>query len=243
MVDASAVALGISATVLPFFIALATFEIQTLRRHPQASLALALGMSFYFLFDNYLDSTNLGVSQGFYGGLQPFVLIAAFAITFVILALGKGGHTESWPLWIIAVAVSIHSFSEASEVSASASLYLANLNSVFASVSSFEIHKFLEGFVLVAAALSFGVTKFRDVALAGVAMVVFATAGALSSLLPPLGLSPFLAAGVGGWMIATVALASHFETKNRTALLLLVAVGFIIVYTGGLLHFTVSGPA
>ncbi len=240
--DAPAIALGISATVLPFYLALATFEVQAIRRRAQAVLALALGMSFYFLFDSFRDSTDLGVKHGFYTGLQPLVLIAAFAVTFIILAFGKGGREGTWPLWIIAIGISIHSFSEASDVSTSAPLYLSNLNAVFAGVSSFELHKFLEGFVLVGAALSFGVSKFRQVVLAGVAMIVFAIAGALSSLLPSLGLSPFFAAGAGGWMIAAVALASHFERKNRPTLLVLVVVGFVIVYSGVLLHFTIVGP-
>lgn len=240
--DASSIAIGISATVLPFYLALTTFNLQPLRRNPQVSLALALGMSFYFLFDGYLDSTSLGIGGGFYGGFQPLVLIVAFAATFAFLAWGKGRGSEAWPLWIVALAISIHSFSEGSEVSGTAPLYLANLSSTLANITAFEFHKFLEGFVLVAAALSLGVTKFRDVALAGLAMVALATAGALSSLWSSIGLSPFLAAGVGGWMLTTVVLGSRFERKNGPALFLLVVVGFIIVYSAGLLHFTVVGP-
>ncbi len=242
MLDLSALSLGVIITILPFYAALLTFGIPLFRRHPQATLALALGMSFYFLFEGFLDSTELGVDLGFYGGLQPLVLVAAFAATFVILAFARRAPNDAWPLWVFAIGISIHSFSEASDVSGSASLYFTNLASVLPIASSFVMHKFLEGFVLVAAAISFGIPRFRQVALAGAPMIVLAIAGSLSSLLPSLGLSPFIAAGVGGWMFVTVGLATHFNKSNKPVLLALVVLGFIIVYSGALLHFTTIVP-
>lgn len=241
MVGASAIALGVFATILPFYLAITTFRVQAVKRHPQALLAFAVGMSFYFLFDVFVDSTELGVAVGYYGGLQPLLLVAAFGVTFLILAFARRGPDYAWPLWIIALGISIHSFAEANDLSNTAPLYFANFSAVLPDAASFVIHKFLEGFVLVAAATIFGASRLRQVALAGTPMVLVALAGSLSSLLP-LALSPFIAAGVGGWMAVTVALASSLDRTARPAILVLLIVGFVIVYSATLLHFSGLAP-
>ncbi|MDA4119417.1 MAG: hypothetical protein OK436_02410 [Thaumarchaeota archaeon] len=234
---AADVVLGVLATVLPFYLGLATFQLQAVRRHPQGMLFLATGMSFYFLFDGFVDSTELGVALGYYGGLLPLVLIAAFGGTFLLLAFTRRGPSYAWPLWIIALGISIHSFAEANDLANAAPLYFSNLNAVLPDAASFVIHKFLEGLVLAAAATIFGASRLRQVALAGTPMVLVGLAGSLSSLLP-LGLSPFIAAGVGGWMAVTLALASRLDRDARPALFLLLIVGFVIVYSATLLHYT-----
>lgn len=236
--DSSGVALGILITIVPFFLGLLLFGIPLVRKHPTATLALALGMSFYFLFDGFNDSAQLGVNQGFLGGLQPLVLVAAFAVTFATLSFARRSPGGAWPLWIIAVGISIHSFSEASDVSSSASLYFANLSSVEPSAATFLIHKFLEGFVLVAAAVGFGTSRLRQVIIAGSPMIILATAGSLAGAFSSLALSPFIASGVGGWMFVTAGLGLHLDKRDKPDVLLLILAGFIIVYSGALLHYT-----
>jgi hypothetical protein len=68
LVDAPSIALGIIGTVVPFYLALTLFQLQALRRHAQVVLALAVGMSVYFLLDGFVDSAELGVTIGYYGG-------------------------------------------------------------------------------------------------------------------------------------------------------------------------------
>ncbi len=240
--DPSAFPLGVLITTLPFYLGLLTFGIPLFRRHPQATLALGLGMSLYFLFDGFSDSADLGATQGFLGGVQPLILVAAFAATFVILTFARRSSEDSWPLWIVAVGISIHSFSEGYDTSASASLYFGSLNIVLPTASAFVFHKFLEGFVLVAVAISFGVPRLKQVVIAGIPMILLAAAGSLAGTASSLELSPFVASGVGGWLFVTVGLASYLEKRNRPAVLALVIVGFIIVYSGTLLHYTVVDP-
>jgi hypothetical protein len=241
-VDSSAFVLGVLLTVIPFYIGLLTFGVPLFRKHPQATLALGLGMSLYFLFDGFGDSADLGATQGFLGGVEPLLLVAAFALTFMILTFAKRGAAEAWPLWIVAVGISIHSFSEGYDISTSAPLYLGNLGVVLPNVSAFVLHKLLEGFVLVAAATSFGVARIRQVFIAGIPMVILAIAGSFLGDIPSLNLLYFAASGVGGWMFVTVGLASFLEKRNKPSLLVLVIVGFIIVYSGTLLHYTVIVP-
>lgn len=235
--DASSVALGILATAIPFYLALTLSQLQSLKRHSQLALAFAAGTSIYFLLDGYVDSAELGVPLGYYGGWQPLELLAAFALTFLILQSFRRRPGYAWPLWVVAIGISMHSFAEANDLTSTANLYITNFASVLPDAAPFVIHKFLEGFALVAAALVLDVKGFRQVAVGGAPMLVIAAAGSLSSLLP-LTLSPFIAAGVGGWALVTVVLISHLERPSRPKALALVVLGFVVVYAAALLHST-----
>jgi len=236
LVDASGVGLAIVVTVVPFYLALLLPRSSFLRNRSQAFLGLALGMSFYFLFDGFVDSTELGVTSGYNGGPQVFLLVGSFAMSFSILVLAKRSSAPTWPLWVVAAGISIHSFSEAGELAASAALYLNDFQTAFASALSFVAHKFLEGVVLAAVAVYMGEKDTKRILLAGVPMVVAAVFGSLSSLVP-LDESPFIAAGVGGWLMVTLAASSGLSGSSRTTTYLLVLAGFIIVYSATLVHF------
>jgi zinc transporter ZupT len=243
LVDAPSIALGILGTAVPFYLALTLFHVQAIRRHAQVVLALATGMSIYFLLDGFVDSAELGVTIGYGSGWQPLELIAAFALTFVILQSLRRKPEYSWPLWVVALGISIHSFAEAHDLASAANLYFSSLSTVLPSAVSFLLHKFLEGFALVAAAAVTGAKGLRQVMLAGTPMLVIAVVGSLASL-ATFDLSPIIAAGVGGWALVTLVLATHFERPSRPTVFTIIAIGFIIVYAASLLHYTgvVQGP-
>ncbi len=232
--DLSALSLGAVLTVLPFYIGLLTFRIPIFRRHTQPTVALALGASFFFFLDPIKGTNSLGAFSPVVG-LEQAVLISAFALTFVVLAFGRG-QAEGWPFWIVATGIAIHSFSESSGLAVAVPIYLSNFSVAAPGAASYLLHKFLEGFVLVAYCVGSGALKLRQVALAAVPMVVMSIAGALSSLLPSLDLTPFLASAAAGWMFVVVALGSQLGRKNRPLVVAMVAVGFVIVYSAGLLH-------
>ena len=243
MVDAPSIALGIIGTAVPFYLALTLYGLGAVRKHAQVVLALAVGMSVYFLLDGFVDSGELGVTIGYYGGWQPLELIASFALTFVILQSLRRKPEYAWPLWVIALGISIHSFAEAHDLAAAANLYFSNLSAILPSAVSFLLHKFLEGFALVAAAVVTGAKGLKQVLVAGTPMLIIAVLGSLANFVS-FDLSPIIAAGVGGWALVTVVLATHFERPSKPTTFALIALAFVIVYAASLLHYTgvVQGP-
>ncbi len=205
-------------------------------KHADSALALSLGMALYFLLDSFIDSTELGVTRGFSEGLQPLVLLASFALPFLILVLARTKPDLSWPLWVVAVGISIHSFSEANGLATAAPLYVSNFATVLPDAVSFVLHKFLEGFIFAVAASLAAVSLKRALAMAS-PVVVLGVAGAASSALS-LDLTPFVAAGAGGWLAVTMSLAPRFSQSSRFYLFLMLLLGFVIVYSASLLHFT-----
>ncbi len=234
MADAASVVLAATITIIPFYLALTLSKLRLLKRNPQASIALAMGMSLLFFLDPLHDTNGLGLYSPFFGPLE-LELIIAFTLSFLALTLG-GSRAGGWPLWIVATGIAIHSFSEASELVDAVPVYLGNLTIALPNAVSFVLHKFLEGFALVAYAAGSGVQRFRLLALGATPLVLLAIGGSVSSLLSSFDLTPLIAAGAGGWTFVLLSLGSRFDNKNRPALFALVVFGFIIVYSLGLLH-------
>ena len=226
--------MGMTITIVPFYLGLLIFGIPAVRSHHRGALALALGGAFFFFLDPIQDTNGLGAFSSALG-LDQLVLIAAFGLTFVVLAFGKGSG-EAWPFWVIATGIAIHSFSESAALGEAVRVFFSNVTVALPGSASFVLHKFLEGFVLVAYCTASGAKKIGQVALAGIPMVLLSVSGGLASLLPSLDLSPFLASAAGGWMLVLVALGSQLEKKSRPLVIGLVVLGFIIVYSVGLLH-------
>ena len=240
MADLASMALSVTVTAVPFFIGASLVGLGVFRRNQQATLALGLGMSFYFLFDAFIDSTELGVTRGATGAALQVTLVAAFAATFLLLVLSREGPELTWPLWALAIGISIHSFSEANGLASAAPLYLSNFGSILPDAASFIVHKFFEGLILASAAFALGITSVKRVIIMGSPMFVSVVGGALSSAIP-LDLTPFVAAGAGGWFTVTIALSPRLKSSNGTATHLIFLLGFLSVYAATLLH--VAGNA
>ncbi len=234
MADAASAAIAAIITIIPFYLALTIPRFQFLMKNPQAFAALAMGMSLLFFLEPLHDTNGLGLFSPSFGFLE-LELVATFVVVFIVLTLG-GSQGGAWPLWVIGAGIAIHSFSESSVLVNAIPLYLGNIAIAIPNAVSFVLHKFLEGFVLVAFSASLGIQRFRQLVFGALPLALLSVGGALSSFLPPFDLTPLIAAGAGGWTFALLSLGPSFDGRNRPVMYVLVVVGFIIVYSLGLLH-------
>jgi len=232
--DVVDIAIAIVVSVLPFYFGLG-LTISALRGRQNEAVAMATGASIFLFIDPIRDTNGLG---GFAPNFGPenLVILAAFSFTFLLLSTGLGGR-NAWPLWVLATGIAIHTFAEASELAGSVPTYLSDFSVALPGGLSFVLHKAIEGFVLGAYSLLIG-ARWKQAALGGLPLVGISIAGAAASLVPSLDLSPFIAAGAGGWMFVVVALGTGTTRPIRPATFALILAGLVIVYTVGLLHST-----
>jgi len=191
-------------------------------------------MSMVFLLDPIEDTNGLGLySRPF--GPTDLILIGAFAVTILVLAFAASEKT-GWPLWVFATGVAIHSFSETYALVGTIPIYFGNLAVTLPNAASFLLHKSLEGFVIVSYGANLGIQRLKDYFRGAIPIAVFSIAGGVSALVSQSDLTPLLAAAAGGWLFILVALGLGFSGQNKPKIGALVVVGFVIVYSTGLLH-------
>lgn len=239
MADPVSVVLVAVVTIAPFYLALFFSKLEVIRKRAEAVIAFALGMTLLFFLEPMHGTNGLGLYSPTFGPPE-LVLVVAFVLSFLILG-STGSKGKDFSLWIITTGIALHSFSESSELVGATPIYLRSLSVAFPNAASFVLHKFLEGFVLVAYSAAVGTPSFRQLVVGATPMALIGFAGVLSTLLPPVELTPFIAAGAGGWALVLVALSSRFDGKKGPSLIALVALGFIVVYSVGLLHSSQIG--
>lgn len=243
------VAIGIAPLILGFIPAKIADHARPSWR--SFSGGVALGFLTLFFTDLIEDSGGLGESLGL--GIRPpqIGLILVFILGFAILTLlYRRIDQETSPMetmvasWLVAAAVGLHSMGEGVVIGYDfAGQVSVEEFSTLMQGLSFAIHKFLEGFTI-----AFFFPRKIDLKGAGAAALL---AGLPLLAGMPVGLAAYpailsnflFAAGAGGAVFILIQIVSTGDIgKGRISTIIGFAVGFLLVYFAGLIHFTEFQP-
>jgi hypothetical protein len=202
--------------------------------------AISAGVISWFFLDVMGDSALLGISQGLGGGASHLLLVLLFPVgLFIMISLESRSKTRNVlsPVYLAALAVGFHGVAEGIVIGSG----LSPASDVFAAIGgvtvaeSFVLHKALEGFAI---SIFLGGQKVYAKATTAVLVAGFPTIlGALIGF----GFSPdssyFFALGGGAalWLL-TVLVQKSMLLTNRTVWAMAILLGFLLLYSAGLLH-------
>ena len=232
-----------AATLSPLLVGI--FGGYLLRRKPlKASLPLlttiAAGIISWFFLDVMGDSALLGISKGFGGGVPHLFLVLLFPLgLFMMVFLDTRFQNRSTlsPVYLAALAVGFHGVAEGVVIGSG----LSPASDVFAAIGgvsvaeSFVIHKALEGFAI--SVFLAGQRVYTQTAIATLMAGVPTIFGTLIGS----GFSPdssyFFALGGGAalWLL-TILVQKSISLANRTIWAMALLLGFLLLYSAGLLH-------
>ena len=202
--------------------------------------AIAAGVISWFFLDVMGDSALLGISKGLGGGIPHLFLVLLFPmglLTMVFLDARSQNRNKLSPVYLAALAVGFHGVAEGIVIGSG----LSPASDVFAAIGgvavaeSFVIHKALEGFAISVFLAGRGIYTQTIVAtLAAGVPTIFGTVIGF-------GFSPdssyFFALGGGAalWLLTTLVQKS-MSLANRTIWAMALLLGFLLLYSAGLLH-------
>jgi len=212
---------------------------------------VAVGFLTLFFTDLIDDSGGLGESLGL--SIQPsqIGLIVVFILGFAILTLLYRGLDQETSTvqtmltsWMVATAIGLHSMGEGIVIGYNfAGQVSVEEFSTLMQGLSFALHKFLEGFTVAFFFPGKPGLKGASVAvlLAGLPLLAGIPIGIAAY---PAILSAFLfAAGAGGAVFILIQIVSAGDIrKGHVSTIIGFAVGFLLVYVAGLIHFTEFQP-
>ncbi len=263
----------LGATLVPAFFGLLAVVLLFRRSAPRYAPAFAAGVFLWYFSDTIGGSSYLGVNRGFSGGFDQAVLIVLFVAGLSLcltdrygFVAGEGGREVSSRSYIIvpsivALALSVHGFSEGAAfgalASSNAGTSLIAVLGGYGPAISYVLHKILEASMIGASYLyssSFrnqvpGWTdRLRDVSILGAVFTIPSLLGVSTGYYLPLnGTYPFaLASGTSVYVALRLAQplvtsAGRNSYSESFRITLLIMTGFLSVYFAALFHSTSLG--
>lgn len=252
--------------LLPALIALLAVRMAARYTRPMYLAAFAIGLYFWFFSDTIGDTSLLGVSEGFTGGVWHVALWVCFAAGLLLMVsldkttFSEGSSGERFGFAIpvlVAVAVGLHGFGEGAAVGATAATaQSANLLDAFGGLSagvSFILHKGLEPIMVGAAYWVYAKDhapdasgSLKDVLVLSLAFTLPGMIGGASAyyvvqVYPSADFTYFFALGLGASLYAAVRLARPlFQASDSDSESIKIAVcillGFTCLYLAAALH-------
>jgi zinc transporter ZupT len=256
----------LGALLLPSFFGLLIISAATRYVSARYLAAFAVGIYLWFFSDTIGDTSLLGVSEGFTGGVWHVALWAIFAIGVVMLfsldsnmfAEGYSGEGFGFAIpLLVAIAVGMHGFGEGAAVGATAATSPStNLLDAFGGASSaaaFILHKGLEPMMVGAAYWAYAKDHARDAAglLKDISILTLAfalpgiiggtTAYYLVQVYPSADFTYVFALGLGASIYAAVRLARPLfqgtgSNSESIKTALMLILGFTCLYLAASLH-------
>ncbi len=256
----------LTAFLVPTFVSLLIVSAAARYASPRYLAAFAIGIYLWFFVDTIGDSSFLGVSQGFGGGISQLALWVAFAVgTLLVFSLdgnmfaeGRAGESFGFAIpLLVAVAVGLHGLGEGAAVGATAATTpITNLIDAFGGLSaaaSFISHKGLEPVMVGAAYWVYARDHARDSAGRLKDVLVLTLAFALPGIIGGAAAYYFVqayasgdftylfAVSLGTSIYAALRLArplfqSTSSTGESARIGLLIILGFACLYLAALLH-------
>ena len=264
----------LGATLVPAFFGLLAVVLLFRRCAPRYAAAFAAGVFLWYFSDTIGGSSYLGVNRGFSGGFDQVVLIVLF-VAGVSLCLtdrygfvageGMGREVSSRSYIIIpsivALALSVHGFSEGADFGALASsttgTSLIAVLGGYGPAISYALHKMLEASMIGASYLyssSFrnqvpGWTNcLRDISILGAVFTIPSLLGVSTGYYLPLNSTYPFALASGTSVYVALRLAQPLVTSGgrnsfseSIRLTLLIMSGFLSIYFAALFHSTSLG--
>jgi len=165
----------LGAFLVPTFISLVIVSTAAKYLNPRYLAAFAIGIYLWFFSDTIGDTSFLGASEGFTGGVFQLALWVVFALGLLLLfsldrnmfADGHAGEDFGFAIpLLVAVAVGVHGFGEGAAIGATAATSpSSSLLDAFGGLSagaSFILHKGLEPVMVGAAYWIYAKDHARD---------------------------------------------------------------------------------
>src|SRR5712691_7395527 len=265
----------LGATLVPAFFGLLAMVLLFRRSAPRYAAAFAAGVFLWYFSDTIGGSSYLGVNRGFSSGFDQAILIVLFVAGLSLcltdrygFVAGEGVGREASGLSyiiipsIVALALSVHGFSEGAAfgalASSTAGTSLIAVLGGYGPATSYVLHKMLEASMIGASYLysssSFrnqapGWTdRLRDVSILGAVFTIPSLLGISTGYYLPLnGTYPFALAS-GTSVYVALRLAQPLVTSGRRnsyseslKITLLIMSGFLSLYFAALFHSTSTG--
>ena len=252
--------------LLPAFIALLISSAVARFLRPMYLAAFAIGLYLWFFSDTIGDTSLLGVSEGFTGGVWHVALWACFAVGLLLIvsldkstfAEGSAGERLGFAIPVlVAIAVGLHGFGEGAAIGAtSANTSSSSLLDAFGDVSAaaaFILHKGLEPMMVGAAYWVYAkdhargmVSRLKDLLVLTLAFALPGIIGGASAyyvvqVYPSADFTYVFALGLGASIYAATRLARPlFQASGSGSesikMALSLILGFTCLYLAALLH-------
>src|SRR2546427_4296986 len=264
----------LGATLVPAFFGLLAVVSLFSRAAPRYAAAYAAGVFLWYFSDTIGGSSYLGVNRGFSGGFDQAVLIVLFVAGlslcltdrygFVAAEGGREVSSRSYLIVpsIVALALSVHGFSEGADFGALASsttgTSLIAVLGGYGPAISYALHKMLEASMIGASYLysSFSfrnqvpgwADRLRDILTLGAVFTIPSLLGVSIGYYLPLNSTYPFALASGTSVYVALRLAQPLVTSGgrnsfseSIRLTLLIMSGFLSIYFAALFHSTSLG--
>ena len=265
----------LGATLVPAFFGLLAVVSLFSRAAPRYAAAYAAGVFLWYFSDTIGGSSYLGVNRGFSGGFDQALLIVLFVAGLSLcltvrygFVAGEGRREVSSRSYlivpsIVALALSVHGFSEGADfgalASSTAGTSLTAVLGGYGPAISYVLHKMLEASMIGASYLYSSASSFRnqitgwsdrlrDTSILGAVFTIPSLLGMSTGYYLPLNSTyPFaLASGTSVYValrltqpLVTSAGRNSYSESFRLTLLILS--GFLSIYFAALFHSTSLG--